>query len=97
MGGDAATACGGEDRECRLGFGNTVDAVPVGEGPLEPAVTVPSTVLGTGWPALPDAAAVAAVPDPARHIGSLISHVADLEQRVSTDEQPGRVEENLSA
>jgi outer membrane protein OmpA-like peptidoglycan-associated protein len=81
-----------------FGFGNTVDDVPVGdEGPLEPAVAAPSTVLGTGCPALPDEAAVAAVPEPARHIGSLISHVADLEQRVATDEQPGQVDENLSA
>lgn len=39
----------------RLAFGVQVDDVPVEDGALEPAVDAPSTVLGEGWPALPDA------------------------------------------
>jgi outer membrane protein OmpA-like peptidoglycan-associated protein len=80
-----------------FGFGNQVEAVPVEDGPLEPAVEQPSTVLGAGWPALPDAAAVAAVPDPSRYVRSLVRNVADLQGTVTTQERPGRVDESLSA
>ena len=80
-----------------FGFGNQVEDVPVGNGPLTPAVPAPTTELGKGWPALPDAATVGAVPDPARYVRALVRHVADLERQVSTEERPGSVDENLSA
>lgn len=80
-----------------FGYGTQIEDVPVGDGALLPAVPAPSTELGQGWPALPDDAAVAAVPDPSRFIGSLVRRVADLERRVSIDEQPGQVDENLPA
>lgn len=79
-----------------FGFGNQVEDVPVGDGALGPAVPMP-TVLGAGWPALPDAAEVAAVADPSRYVRPLIRHVADVERRVAVAEQPGQVDESLAA
>jgi OOP family OmpA-OmpF porin len=80
-----------------FGFGNQVEDVPVGEGPLEPAVPQPSTELGSGWPQLPEQTQIAAVSDPSRYIRSLVRNVADLERKVTTQERPGRVDESLSA
>jgi OmpA-OmpF porin, OOP family len=80
-----------------VGYGPQVEDVPVGEGALTPEQPTPSTELGEGWPALPDAAAVAAVPDPARYVRALVRNVSDTEQRVTTAERPGRVDESLAA
>ncbi len=80
-----------------FGFGNQVEDVPVGDGPLEPAVPTSPNVLGQGWPALPDSAALAGVTNPAQFVRPLVRHVADLEQRVSIAEQPGQVDESLAA
>jgi OOP family OmpA-OmpF porin len=80
-----------------LGFGVQVADAPVGDGPLEPSVSQPSTVVGEGWPALPDDAVVESVPDPARYVRALVRNVADLEQVVTTAERADRVDESLAA
>lgn len=80
-----------------FGFGNQVEDVPVGDGQLAPAVEQASTVLGQGWPALPDDAAIASVPDPARYVRALVRNIADLEGTVTSSEQPGAVAENLAS
>ena len=80
-----------------LGYGVQVEDVPVGNGALEPAVAQASTVLGEGWPALPDQAAVEAVPDPDRYVRSLVRNRADLDRVVTTAERSGQVAESLSS
>lgn len=79
----------------QVGYG-IVENIPVQEGVLLPAMPeIP--VLGTGWPALPSDAQVAAVPRPDRFVRALVRHTADLERTVTLNEQPGQVAEDLSA
>lgn len=82
-----------------FGFGTQVENVPVGTGPLTPVSTGGKSTaeLGTGWPALPDAATIASVADPKRYVRSLVRTVADTERTVTTKERPGKVEVDLAA
>lgn len=80
----------------QVGYG-IVENIAVQEGALLPAMTEMTARLGTGWPALPSDAQVAAVPQPDRFVRALIRHTADLERTVAMNEQPGRVAEDLSA
>jgi len=80
-----------------IAFGVQVEDVPVGEGPLEPAVDEPSTIVGEGWPALPDQAAIATVADPARYVRPLVRNSTDLTAGVTTAESPEQVAESLNA
>ncbi|MBC7551025.1 MAG: OmpA family protein [Cellulomonas sp.] len=82
-----------------LGYGTQVDAVPVGAGALTPQSTAGTStaLLGSGWPALPDAATIAAVKDPKRYVRSLVRSIADTDRTVTTKERPGRVEVDLAA
>ncbi len=80
----------------KVGYG-TVEAVPVEDGALLPASSSEPVVLGSGWPALPSDDDVAAVADPARHVRALVRHTSDLERTVTTNAQPGKVDEDLSA
>jgi OmpA-OmpF porin, OOP family len=81
----------------QLGFGTQIEDVPVEDGALRPAVGTPSTVLGEGWPELPDRTRLEAVPDPDRYVRDLVRNREDLDAGVSTAERPGRVDESLSA
>jgi len=82
-----------------FGYGTQVEDVPVGQGPLTPQSTqaTSTAVLGTGWPALPDDATIAAVADPKRYVRALVRSVADTERSVTTKERPGQVEVDLAA
>jgi len=77
-----------------FGFGNQVEDVPVGQGPLTPEVDAPSTQLGQGWPRLPSTAGVGS---PDRYVRDLVRNAGALDGAVSTAERPGRVDESLSA
>lgn len=77
-----------------FGFGNQVEDVPVGQGPLTPEVDAPSTQLGQGWPRLPSTAGVSS---PDRYVRDLVRNAGALDGAVSTAERPGRVDESLSA
>ncbi len=78
----------------RVAGAAVVEDVPVEDGALEPTEDAPSTVLGQGWPALPDAADVA---DPQVFVRALVRNVSDREQTVTAQERPGRVDESLAA
>ena len=80
-----------------VGFGRQVPDVPVEEGALTPAVPGDFVELGTGWPALPDDAAISGVADPRSFVQPLVRHTADVDRRVRTSERPGRVEVELAA
>ena len=78
----------------RVAGSAVVEDVPVEEGALEPAQDAPSTVVGDGWPALPEDPAVA---DPQEFVRALVRNVSDREQTVTAQERPGRVDESLAA
>lgn len=80
----------------QVGFG-LVEDVPVEDGPLLPAAEGAPLALGSGWPALPEQAAVQAVRDPGSFAIPLIRHTADSERTVTVNEQSDRVDEDLSA
>ena len=82
-----------------FGYGAQVEDVQVGDGALTPQSTGgrSTALLGAGWPMLPDAARIAAVPDPARYARSLVRSVTDTERTVTTKERPGKVDVALAA
>lgn len=67
--------------------------VPVEEGLLEPVVDVPGPLVGTGWPAVPEVAALGA--DPARSVFDLVTHTATAAAQTSQTSQ--RVATTLDA
>ncbi|PFG36263.1 OmpA family protein [Flavimobilis soli] len=82
--------------DVQLEWGVSVTNVPVGDGPLEPAVDADHVALGEGWPALPAADLVAAA-DPAASTFALRSRVADVEEATTTEETTEEVSVSLAA
>lgn len=80
-----------------IGFNTIVADVPVGDGPLEPAMDPEVPIeLGSGWPRI-DPAVVAAAPDKDRSVHDLETHVTDLGSKAVTVETPAQVSIELSA
>lgn len=82
-----------------FGFGAQVENVPVQDGPLTPTGGSGSTVsvLGQGWPVLPDQSVISSVTDPSSFILPLTRQLADLDRSVTTKESPHSVEVDLAA
>jgi outer membrane protein OmpA-like peptidoglycan-associated protein len=82
-----------------FGYGAQVEDVPVGDGPLLPRATGGSSVsvLGTGWPALPQESVISSVGDPASYVLPLTRRSADIERAVTTKESPDQIEVDLAA